>query len=128
MASAPAPKENQLPAGARTAARRTASGLRCEDGSLGESSGREIQMRFVLPLLCCCSAMLFMLCVMSHFVAFFFGPAHVGADGPIRVCVGPLRTFLHSRVYLSPVGRVPKFDKFEFASAHHVDFYTVVFI
>jgi hypothetical protein len=35
---------------------------------------------------------------------------------------------VHSRVYLSPVGRAPKFDKYEFASAHHVDFYTVVFI
>jgi hypothetical protein len=68
--------------------------------------------------------MLFMLCD-NAFCRIFFGPAHVGADGPIRVCVGPLRTFLHSRVYLSPVGPVPKF---EFASAHHVDFYTVVFI
>jgi hypothetical protein len=86
-------------------------------------------MRFVLPLLCCCLAMLLCMCVKSHFVAFFFWPSARGRGWPnSSVCVGPLRTFLHSRVYLSPVGRAPKFDKFEFASAHDVDFYTVVFI
>jgi hypothetical protein len=59
----------------------------------------------------------------------FFLPSARGRGWPnSSVCVGPLRTFLHSRVYSSPVGRAPKFDKFEFASAHHVDFYTVVFI
>jgi hypothetical protein len=85
-------------------------------------------MRFVLPLLCCCSAMLFMYVCDVAFCRIFFAQRTWARMANSSVCVGPLRTFLHSRVYLSPVGRAPKFDKFEFASAHDVDFYTVVFI
>jgi hypothetical protein len=44
-------------------------------------------------------------------VTAFFLSQRTWGDGPnltkIRVCVGPLRRFLHSRVYLSPVGRAP---------------------